>query len=102
MLPFPGMLKAAAFLAVLVCLLLPALPAAAQSAKAPLPGSIAAHPDWPKAAPADVSSVDAILAALYDVISGPAGQPGAQLEPLPFALRSGCAPHPGAPEQNRQ
>ena len=39
------------------------------------PGSIAAHPDWPKANPADVQSVDAILAALYDVISGPAGQP---------------------------
>jgi hypothetical protein len=40
-----------------------------------LPTSIAAHPDWPKGNPADVHSVDAILAALYDVISGPAGQP---------------------------
>ncbi len=29
----------------------------------------------PAAAPADVSSLDAILRALYDVISGPAGQP---------------------------
>jgi hypothetical protein len=29
----------------------------------------------PVAKPADVSSIDAILAALYDVISGPAGQP---------------------------
>lgn len=29
----------------------------------------------PPARPADVASVDAILAALYDVISGPAGQP---------------------------
>ena len=47
----------------------------AQNAKAPIPGSIAAHPDWPKASPADVQSVDAILAALYDVISGPASQP---------------------------
>jgi hypothetical protein len=28
----------------------------------------------PAAAPADVASVDAIIAALYDVISGPAGQ----------------------------
>src|SRR5918996_1243536 len=28
----------------------------------------------PPASPADVSSIDAILAALYDVISGPAGQ----------------------------
>jgi hypothetical protein len=70
----PGMLKAAASLAVL-CFLLSAVPIPAQSAKAPLPGSIAAHPDWPKANPADVSSVDAILAALYDVISGAAGQP---------------------------
>ena len=29
----------------------------------------------PAAAPADVESVDAIMAAVYDVISGPAGQP---------------------------
>jgi hypothetical protein len=29
----------------------------------------------PQANPADVSSIDAILTALYDVISGPAGQP---------------------------
>lgn len=29
----------------------------------------------PAANPADVGSIDAILAALYDVISGPAGQP---------------------------
>ena len=57
-----------------LCLL---FPSGAQAAKAPAPltGSIAAHPDWPKANPADVSSVDNILAALYDVISGPAGQP---------------------------
>ena len=40
----------------------------------PLVGSIAGHPDWPKAKPGDVDSVDHILAALYDVISGPAGQ----------------------------
>ena len=40
----------------------------------PLVGSIAAHPEWPKAKPEDVKSVDAILAALYDVISGPKGQ----------------------------
>jgi hypothetical protein len=46
----------------------------AQTAKSAPPGSIAAHPDWPKAKAADVSSVDAILASLYDVISGPAGQ----------------------------
>jgi hypothetical protein len=48
---------------------------AAQAPAAPRPTSIAAHPDWPKANPADVQSVDAILASLYDVISGPANQP---------------------------
>ena len=41
----------------------------------PLQGSIASHPDWPKAKTADVESVDALMAALYDVISGPAGKP---------------------------
>ncbi len=73
----PGMSKASTVLAALLCLAIPALPLAAQSAKAPAPlaGSIAAHPEWPKANPADVASVDAILASLYDVISGPAGQP---------------------------
>lgn len=29
---------------------------------------------WPEADPADVASIDAIIAALYDVISGPAGE----------------------------
>jgi hypothetical protein len=48
--------------------------AAAQQPK-PLPTSIASHPDWPKAKPADVETVDGLMAALYDVISGPAGQP---------------------------
>ena len=53
-----------------------------------------APPATPPARPADVSSVDAIVAALYDVISGPAGQkrdwnrmrslfiPGARLIPV--------------------
>jgi hypothetical protein len=41
--------------------------AAAQGA-APTPAAV------PAARPADVASLDAILAALYDVISGPAGQ----------------------------
>ena len=67
--------KVTATLIALLCVAIPALPIAAQSAKAPLTGSIASHPDWPKANPADVASVDAILTALYDVISGPAGQP---------------------------
>jgi hypothetical protein len=64
-------------LLILPCLALPVFSqtAAAPTPKAPIPGSIASHPDWPKANPADVKSVDAILASLYDVISGPAGQP---------------------------
>ena len=41
----------------------------------PLPSSIASHPDWPKAKKDDVASVDSLMAALYDVISGPAGKP---------------------------
>jgi hypothetical protein len=66
----PGMTRLLA-LAALLCLAAPVLtlPVAAQ----PSP-SIASHPDWPKANPADVKSVDAILASLYDVISGPAGK----------------------------
>jgi hypothetical protein len=48
--------------------------AAAQQPR-PLPSSIASHPDWPKARPADVQTVDGLMAALYDVISGPAGKP---------------------------
>lgn len=42
-------------------------------AQAP-PTSIAGHPDWPKANHDDVKSVDAIVAATYDVISGPKGK----------------------------
>jgi hypothetical protein len=53
----------------------PAVSSATQTSPATRPTSIAAHPDWPKASPADVQSVDTVLAALYDVISGPAGQP---------------------------
>ena len=41
----------------------------------PLTGAIASHSDWPKPRASDVDSVDHILAALYDVISGPAHQP---------------------------
>ena len=74
---FPRMTRTSFALTALLCLVMPTLPLRvdAQNAKAPIPGSIAAHPDWPKASPADVQSVDAILAALYDVISGPASQP---------------------------
>lgn len=54
----------------------PAVPTApTQPPAAPLKGSIAGHPSWPAAKPEDVRSVDAIVAALYDVISGPKGQP---------------------------
>ena len=42
---------------------------------APAPGSIAAHPEWPKANPDDVKSPQAIIAALSDSISGDAGKP---------------------------
>ena len=52
-----------------------AAPAGAQAtpAAAPVPGPVVVT--VPAAAPADVASIDAIVAALYDVISGPAGQP---------------------------
>jgi hypothetical protein len=71
------MTRTPTILIALLCLFLPAIPlhVDAQSSNATSHNSIAAHPDWPKANPADVRSVDAILAALYDVISGPANQP---------------------------
>jgi len=58
-----------------------------------LPGSFLGQESPPSAAPGDVESADAIIAAVYDVISGPAGAerdwdrmrslflPGAQLTP---------------------
>jgi hypothetical protein len=53
-----------------------------QTAAAPAPaaaparpvGSIAGHPDWPKAKAEDVSSPEAIVAAVYSAISGGKGQ----------------------------
>jgi hypothetical protein len=39
-----------------------------------LAGDIASHPSWPQANPNDVKGVDALIASLYDVISGPAGK----------------------------
>ncbi len=63
-------------------LLFSATTASAQSnpptpAAAPLhlTGSIAGHPGWPVAKPEDVTSPEAILNAVYSVISGPQGQP---------------------------
>lgn len=60
------MLRTLALLAVLAV-----APLAAQSPAAPAPAPAAA----PVADPKDVESIDAIMAAVYDVISGPAGQP---------------------------
>jgi hypothetical protein len=50
-----------------------AVHAQAAPAAAPVPGPVVVL--VPAAAPADVESIDAIITALYDVISGPAGQP---------------------------
>jgi hypothetical protein len=48
--------------------------AAPSPAPKPIAGSINAHADWPAPRPQDVRTVESIVAALYDVISGPAGQ----------------------------
>jgi hypothetical protein len=58
--------SASALLAALALVAVVGVPAAAQSTPAAA--------STPAARPADVASVDAIIAALYDVISGPAGQ----------------------------
>lgn len=42
---------------------------------APLVGSIANHPGWPDPKPEDVTSPEAIVAAVYNVISGAKDQP---------------------------
>ena len=47
----------------------------AASAPPPLVGTLAGHPDWPAAKdPGDVDTVDHLIASLYGVVSGPAGQ----------------------------
>ncbi|HSJ09331.1 MAG TPA: hypothetical protein VK928_05435 [Longimicrobiales bacterium] len=53
---------------VMVVMALALCAGSAQAQQAPAPATA------PAARPADVASVDAIIAALYDVISGPAGQ----------------------------
>lgn len=58
-------------LALLLCLALPAI-GFAQTPRATTDQPV--QLSVPTAAPADVASIDAIVAALYDVISGPAGQ----------------------------
>ena len=50
-------------------------PTPAASAPPPPVGTLAAHPDWRAAKnPGDVDTVDHLIASLYDVVSGPAGQ----------------------------
>ncbi len=78
-------------LVLLLCLSLP-LAAVAQTPPAPVDQPLVQR--VPAAAPADVESIESIIAALYDVISGPPGQardwnrfrslfvPGAKMMPL--------------------
>jgi len=58
-------------LAALLLAAVPFLPQDPQPAATPKPAAPAAQP---AARPADVASIEAIVAALYDVISGPAGK----------------------------
>jgi hypothetical protein len=66
--------------AVLFVVALSNIAALAQTAAAPAPapasitGSIAGHPGWPAAKPEDVKSPEAIVNAVYSVISGGKGQ----------------------------
>jgi hypothetical protein len=49
--------------------------APAASAPPPPVGTLAGHPDWPAAKNSgDVDTVDHLVASLFDVVSGPAGQ----------------------------
>jgi hypothetical protein len=49
--------------------------APAVPAPPPPVGTLAGHPDWPVAKnPGDVDTVDHLIASLYDVVSGTAGQ----------------------------
>jgi hypothetical protein len=66
-------IAALAFLALSTTVML--AQAAATAAPARPAGSIAGHPGWPVAKPEDVKSPEAILNAVYSVISGGKGQP---------------------------
>jgi hypothetical protein len=72
-------MKQASSIAILAVLALSTVAALAQAAATPAParliGSIAGHPDWPKAKPEDVKSPEAILNAVYNVISGGKNEP---------------------------
>src|ERR1700722_10167620 len=60
----------------ILTLTIPACSQTAAPAPKPMPASIASHPDWPAAKnPADVDTIDHLMDSLYDVLSGPAGQP---------------------------
>jgi hypothetical protein len=83
-LPEKSRMRRNASAALLFTAILSAAPLAAQQNQPPAqppqaaPQQPAQHPvviGVPPARPEDVSSIDAIIAALYDVISGPAGQP---------------------------
>ncbi|HTV57305.1 MAG TPA: hypothetical protein VMJ93_00370 [Verrucomicrobiae bacterium] len=65
--------KPMARIALFVSIFAPALALPLRAQEKPAPPPAAAAP--PPANPADVKSADAILAAVYDVISGPAGHP---------------------------
>ena len=90
-----------AIVALLLILSLAALGQSQQSAQqAPIPSPTPAQAATPQAKPGDVDSLDHILAALYDSISGPAGQrdwdrfrslfyPGAHLIPTSVDQKSG-------------
>ncbi len=75
-------MKRANCIATLAVLTLSATAALAQAAPTPAPapapprvvGSIAGHPGWPAAKPEDVKSPEAIIYAVYSVISGGKGQ----------------------------
>src|SRR5580704_17874023 len=69
------MKQASRIAAVAVLTLFPAAMLAQAAAPARPVGSIAGHPGWPVAKPEDVKSPEAILNAVYSVISGGKGQP---------------------------
>lgn len=85
----------------LLCTLALALPSGASAQAAPPATTPPVILSTPPANPADVASIEAIVAALYDVISGPAGQardwtrmrslfiPGGRL--MPTGVRPGGA-----------
>jgi len=71
----PQPLRALLCVLALVFLPQPAAGGSTAATGAPASGTNAGAPAKPAARPADVASMDAIMHAVYDVISGPAGQP---------------------------